>query len=165
MFGFLLKKSFCDGWDNLLSVVITNLILLFSGFGIVFLMAKLVDFDNMLLIAAVILLAVIIFNIIAFAYSEVAVKIADFRGIRLTDFFMAIPGVLKDSVIFSVMISVITYLSVICFDYYFISQTSIVGFLMGAIVLWLDVFLAFSLIWFIPLRATLHDNFKKCLKK
>ena len=37
MFGFLLKKNFCDGWDNLLSVVMVNVIILLVGFGLVLL--------------------------------------------------------------------------------------------------------------------------------
>ena len=37
MFGFIIKKNFCDGWDNLLSVVVVNLVFLFTGFGLVYL--------------------------------------------------------------------------------------------------------------------------------
>ena len=37
MFGFIIKKNFCDGWDNLLSVIVSNLVFLFSGLGMVIL--------------------------------------------------------------------------------------------------------------------------------
>ena len=33
------------------------------------------------------------------------------------------------------------------------------------IILWLDVFFFIAIQWFIPIRATMHNDFKKCLKK
>ena len=90
MYGFIIKKNFCDGWDNLLSVIITNIIFLFSALGIVclsaFFSSKFMESMPELLFygiqTVIILIGVIILSIIAFAYGEQAAKIADFRGCR-----------------------------------------------------------------------------------
>ena len=163
MFGFLLKKSFCDGWDNLFSLVIINVLSLFTGLGIFFLF-NLVK-ENDLLIYLVFVLACLIFSIYAFAYGELSGKIANFDGVGILDFFRAIPSVLKDAVLYGLMTAAIVLISVVAFDYYFVQMQTLFGFFLGAMILWIDVLLLLSLMWFIPIRALMHNNFKKCLKK
>ncbi len=74
MFGFLLKKSFCDGWDNLLSVIITNVIFLFLGIGTVFLNAFSFATQNQLLMILAFVLGTVILSIVALAYGESAAE-------------------------------------------------------------------------------------------
>ena len=89
MYGFLLKKNFCDGWDNLLSVIITNVIFMFVGLGIIALNA--VTAQNTILLVLAFILSFIIVSIVVFAYGDSAAAIADFKGIHYADFFKAIP--------------------------------------------------------------------------
>ncbi len=163
MFGFLIKKNFCDGWDNLLSVVLVNVIFLFVGIGVVFLNA----IANGVILFQVIafILTFILLSIVAFAYGDSAADIADFKGIRLVDFFKAIPGVLKDASLFGLMCSLIIMISTFSIRYYITETQSLVSFCIGMIILWLDVFFFMAIQWFIPIRSTMHNDFKKCLKK
>ena len=78
MYGFLIKKSFCDAWDNLLSVIVTNLLCLFTGVGVLLLSATIFksfsesssqDLQN-LVVVLIFALVCIIFSIFAFAYGE-----------------------------------------------------------------------------------------------
>ena len=97
MYGFLLKKSFCDGWDNLLLVLITNIITLFwivgsiilisatpALFGIEVTMENLdqavTDFPLVLVLiqCALFIIMCIGISILRLAFGELAVKIADF---------------------------------------------------------------------------------------
>jgi len=173
MYGFIIKKNFCDAWDNLLSVIITNIIFLFSGLGIVclsaFISSKWTETMSQpvfyLLQTLVIILGVIILSIIAFAYGEQAAKIADFRGINILDFFKAIPGVLKDAILFAIMVCAIIFISFFSIHYYLFEQQSMFSFCIGALLIWIDVFIFLSLQWFIPIRSTMHNNFRKVLKK
>ncbi len=173
MYGFIIKKNFCDGWDNLLSVIITNIIFLFSALGIVclsaFFSSKFMDSMPELLFygiqTVIILIGVIILSIIAFAYGEQAAKIADFRGINIADFFRAIPGVIKDAVLFSLLVCAVVFVSFFSIHYYFIEQQSMLGLCVGALLVWVDVFFFLSLQWFIPIRSAMHNNFRKILKK
>lgn len=188
MYGFLLKKNFCDGWDNLLSVVITNVIFLFVGLGIVTLNGSIIgkiitdagfsnvdsidmnivlskiSLNNILLIIFSFILSFIIASIVIFAYGDSAASIADFRGIHYADFFKAIPGVIKDATLFGLMCSLILMISGFSICYYFAQQTTIT-FMMGAAICWIDIFIILSLQWFVPLRSNMHNNFRKCLRK
>ena len=149
MYGFILKKNFCDAWDNLLSVVITNILFLFTGLGIVLLSSfftnkcseNITDVVFYSVQMGILLLGLIVLCIIAFAYGEIAAKIADFKGIAILDFFKAVPGVIKDAVLFAILL------------------------LVGAMLFWIDIFIVLSLQWFIPLRSTMHNKFGKTLKK
>ena len=173
MYGFLIKKSFCDAWDNLLSVIVTNLLCLFTGVGVLLLSATIFksfsesssqNLQNLVVIL-IFALVCIIFSIFAFAYGELSAKIANFEGVHLLDFFREIPGVLKDALLFALMIVAIVIVSSFCIEYYFAPNRSMISYFVGALLIWMDVFLILSLQWFIPIRSLMHNNFKKCLKK
>lgn len=163
MFGFLIKKNFCDGWDNLLSLVITNVLFLFIGIGLVFVNA--VAHGYLLLEIIAFMLTCIILSIFAFAYGDSAAAIADFKGIRYLDYFKAIPGVLKDAVLFGLMCSIVIMISGFSIHYYLTQANSTFGLCVGIVIFWMDIFFFISLQWFIPLRSIMHNNFRKCLKK
>lgn len=169
MLVFMFKKSFCDGWDNLLSVIITNVLFLFSGLGLFYGFATLAKLENPYILVAFGIFSSIVFSIIIFAYGDTAANIANFNGIRFLDFFKAIPGVLKDATLFGLLCSGIAILSFISITYYwseeFLQQSSLLGIFLGALILWIDVFVILSLQWFVAIRSLMHNPFKKCLKK
>ena len=173
MYGFIIKKNFCDGWDNLLAVVITNVIFLFAGLGIFFLATLVAKYwpegtrEGLFFLVQMILffIGISILMILSFAFGELAAKIANFDGIAIVDFFKAIPGVIKDAVLFSVLICAIGFVSAFSLNYYLFEQQSMFGLCVGALLFWIDIFVFLSLQWFIPLRSTMHNSFKKTLKK
>lgn len=164
MFGFIIKKNFCDGWDNLLNLVITNLIFLFAGIGLVYINIVAFKIAPIFLVISFTITSIIV-SILAFAYGDVAADIANFKGVRFSDYFKNIPGVIKDAVLFGLLVSAIVLLSIFCFDFYFIQNQSSFYSVIGILLLWMDVFAALSLQWFIPIRSLMHNDFKKCLKK
>lgn len=164
MFGFLIKKSFCDGWDNLLSMIITNVIFLLIGLGVIFLNAFCYASENQIFMLLGFVAGAIIFSIIALAYGETAARIADFNSIHYSDFFKAIPGVLKDSVFLGLVISAVAIISTFSIRYYWSLET-LVGSCLAIFIFWIDIFFILSIQWFVPLRSIMHNNFKKCLKK
>ena len=161
MFGFLIKKSFCDGWDNLLSVILTNVIFLFLGIGIVFLnaFAYLSKFQLFMILAFII--AFILISIVALAYGESAAKIANFEGIRYADFFKAIPSVFKDALFLGLLTSAVLIISTFSIRYYW-SLNTMLGSCLAIFIFWIDIFYILSIQWFVPLRSLLKNNFKKC---
>lgn len=164
MFGFLIKKNFCDGWDNLLSIVLTNFVFLFAGLGLIYLNLLVGKISPLLFILTFILSCVIV-SILVFAYGDLAADIADFKGIRILDYFKNIPSVLKDASLFGLMVAGIIIISLMCLNFYFIENQSIISFLIGSVIFWIDIFVFLSLQWFVPIRSLMHNNFKKCLKK
>ena len=173
MYGFLFKKNFCDGWDNLFSVVVTNVLFLVSMVGIILLSSfvtshlgeNTTDMAFYLIQTGILFLSIFIFNIFDFAYGELAQKIANFEGIHLLDFFKRIPGVLLDALLFSILIIVIVFVSAYSLNFYIIQQQSLISLFVGALLFWIDIFIALSLQWFVPIRNTFHNKFFKCLKK
>ena len=101
MFGFIIKKNFFDGWDNLLSVVMCNVVFLFSALGLVLLNAVASKFAILTVLSFI--FTFVVLSILIFAYSDTAAHIANFDGIRHFDFFKAIPGVLKDATLFGLI--------------------------------------------------------------
>lgn len=174
MFGFIIKKSFCDDWDNLLSVVIVNLIGVTIGLLLLLVCSNFASVMNnldehslvpLIIVISAVFIGSILFAIINFAFGELAAEIANFNGIRLVDFFKAIPGVLKDAVLYGIMIAAMIVISFSCLDFYFIKMQSLVGFFIGSLFLWVDIFLILSMQWFIPIRSLMKNDFKKCFKK
>ena len=163
MFGFIIKKSFCDGWDNLLSLILSNLVFLFTGIGLV-LLNGLASRSDILILLTVILSAIVL-SILAFAYSDLAAHIANFDGIHILDFFKAIPSVLKDATLFGLLNSAVILISSFSIRYYFVEMGSIFGFALGCAIFWIVFFYVLAMQWFIPIRALMHNDFKKCLKK
>ena len=173
MFGFILKKNFCDGWDNLFSVVVVNVLFLISMVGIVilssFVTSRLGDeTTNMtfyLIQTGIMLLGLFIACIISFSYGELAAKIANFEGIHFLDFFKKIPGVLKDAALFSLLITLIVFVSVYSIHFYVIQNQTLISLFIGALIFWIDIFIALALQWFVAIRSTFHNPFFKCIKK
>lgn len=163
MFGFIIKKNFCDGWDNLLNLLVANLTFLFAGVGL--LMLNALSGENGLLLLVLFVVTVIILTILTFAYGDVAANIANFNGVGLLDYFKAIPGVLKDASLFGLLVSGIVLLSGFSIRYYFFEVRSLFGFAIGCFMLWIVIFSFLALQWFLPIRSLMKNNFKKCLKK
>ena len=42
---------------------------------------------------------------------------------------------------------------------------TLMGLFVGALLFWIDIIIALSLQWFVPIRSTFHNKFRKCLKK
>ncbi len=165
MFGFILKKNFCDGWDNLISVIIANLVFLFSGIGLVLLNALAGRTQSEILSLLVLLFSVVFLSILIFAYSDSAAHIANFDGIHILDFFKAIPGALKDGALFGLMNAGVFLISSFSIRYYIVDSGSLLGFGLGCAIFWVDFFYLLAMQWFIPIRALMHNNFAKCFKK
>ena len=124
MFGFLIKKNFCDGWDNLLSVVITNAFMLFVFLGLYFLFYLAAQFDGAAYEIAwrlAFVLSFIIASIFIFSYGDSAADIANFNGVRITAFFKAIPGVLLDAILYGLIYSGVLLIGTFSINYYLFS--------------------------------------------
>lgn len=169
MFRFMIKKSFCDDWDNLFTVFIANLICVALAFGCVSLFIFCAKNLNDWITDLVIIASSMIFSVLAFAYGECSAKIANFETSRLVEFFKAIPGCIKDGVLFGLMVSIVGIVSVIGVTYYwseaFVTQFQLLGIFLGALLIWLDIFFLLAMQWFIPIRSLMHNNFRKCFKK
>ncbi|MCQ2576599.1 MAG: hypothetical protein MJ162_07625 [Treponema sp.] len=172
MYRFILKKNFCDTWDNLLGVIVTNALYVCISAALLYLWAVITKamgenanvWASMGMTLGLITLWNIIHAIISLAYGEIAVDIANFQAGSIVGFFKAIPGCLLDGLLYGLFVSVWLYISAFCM-YYYLGLGSTLGLLLCAFIFWIDIFVALSLQYFVPIRSTMHNNFLKVLKK
>jgi len=169
MFGFMIKKSFCDTWDNLFSCFLINVLCTVLTVAMFMVILPCIKMKAGIITVALFFVAAIILSVLMMAYGDSAANIANFDSGRLLDFFKAIPGALKDGVLFGLLISAIGFFSYVGIEYYwseaFLSKFPQMGIFLGALLMWMDLFVILSLQWFIPIRSLMKNNFRKCLKK
>lgn len=163
MFGFLIKKNFFEGWDNIINLIIANLVFLFSGmliagFAALFYHYPLISLPFFLLFSA-------LTGTFCLAYGEVAASIANFKGVHIGDFFKAIPRSLKDGSLLGLLCGAIAAVSLLGMKFYITQINSILGFLLAAFLFWVDIVLLLSFQWFTAIRSLMKNDFKKCIKK
>lgn len=170
MFRFMMKKSFCDAWDNLVSIIITNVLCVFSLVGFLWLLTAMANkFQNDWILFGIIIVASMFISILIFAFGDSCAKMANFDSVKIVDYFKAIPHCIKDGALFGLMNSAVGIGSYIAVCQYwseqFLTRYSLWGVFLGAVVIWIDFFYFLSIQWFLPIRSLMHNNFKKCLKK
>jgi len=160
MILFLLKKNFCDGWDNLLSLIIYNCISLAFIYGIFFFFTKL----NTIVGIAVSIVLLLLLIIELFAVNQTMAKFADFKYVSIKETFLEIPNVWKDALLFALLIITVVLVAVKCIPFYF-HMNSLLGLFLASVMFWLVVTVVLSIQWFLPIQAQLGNSFFKTLKK
>lgn len=162
MIGFFLKKTFYDGWDNLLVVMLLNVVTLLFIFGFWYLIS--LTSASVPLSLALLALGVMTLSVFFLAVSHSMAGVARYKSFSIKDFIGSFKEVLKHGVLFGVLILGIGLTSFITLPYYF-SIGNTVGFGITMLLFWILVIVALSLQWFFPIRSQLDTNFKKCIKK
>ncbi|MDR9858768.1 hypothetical protein [Treponema socranskii] len=162
MYLFFIKKNFYDGWDNMLSLIVINLVIMTVSLGLLSLIYALQQ--SVPLVIALIILFGIVISILTLASGEVASSAANFGSAHIADFFRAIPSCIADGIRFGLILSVAGTAAYVCIPFYFAQKTLPTMFI-GSMFVWLVVFTLLSLQWFVAIRSLMHNDFKKCLKK
>ena len=162
MYLFFIKKNFYDGWDNMLSLIVINIVIMTVSLGLLSLIYALQQ--SVPLVIALIILFGIVISILTLASGEVASSAANFGSAHIADFFRAIPSCIADGIRFGLILSVVGTAAYVCIPFYFAQKTLPTMFI-GSMFVWLVVFTLLSLQWFVAIRSLMHNDFKKCLKK
>ena len=162
MYLFFIKKNFFDGWDNMLTLIVINLVVMATSLGLLSLVYALKQ--SVPLVIACLILSGIVLSILTLASGEVASSAANFGSAHIVDFFRAIPSCIADGIRFGLVIAVVGVASYVCIPFYF-AQKTLVAMFIGSMFVWLVIFTLLSLQWFVAIRSLMHNDFKKCLKK
>ncbi|MGI5097843.1 hypothetical protein IZU27_11610 [Treponema socranskii] len=162
MYLFFIKKNFYDGWDNMLTLIVVNIVVMAASLGLLSLIYAL-HRSTPLVIALIILFGIVI-SILALAAGEIASSAANFGSAHIADFFRAIPSCIADGIRFGLVLAVVGAASYVCIPFYFVQKTLPAMFI-GSMFVWLVIFTLLSLQWFVAIRSLLHNNFRKCIKK
>ena len=162
MYLFFIKKNFYDGWDNMLTLIVVNIVVMAASLGLLSLIYAL--HRSTPLVIALIILFGIVMSILALAAGEIASSAANFGSAHIADFFRAIPSCIADGIRFGLVLAVVGAASYVCIPFYFVQKTLPAMFI-GSMFVWLVIFTLLSLQWFVAIRSLLHNNFRKCIKK
>lgn len=167
MIGFFLKKNFCDGWDNVLYLLLPNIIIsLFAALAF-FTLGQILSLESsfaMVLTCAAFIIFFALVMVLAMAFSENAAEIANFSMPSAASYFRQIPKVFPDAFRYGALMGTLIVVGAIGIPVYN-SMGGILGNALAILLLAFEIVFFLSLQWFVPLRALLHDNFSKCLKK
>ena len=162
MYLFFIKKNFYDSWDNMLTLIVVNIVVMAASLGLLSLIYALHRSTS--LVIALIILFGIVMSILALAAGEIASSAANFGSAHIADFFRAIPSCIADGIRFGLVLAVVGAASYVCIPFYFVQKTLPAMFI-GSMFVWLVIFTLLSLQWFVAIRSLLHNNFRKCIKK
>jgi len=163
MVWFFIKKNFCDGWDNMLLLVLFNLILFALLAGAFFTVSALVEVSPAASFAAVPLF-VCALNIPLLAFSNAALRLAGFKSVSVKEIFAEFGAVWKTALLFGVLIVLLIFTAAVALPFYF-GMGNLLGIVLGAVIFWTLVIAVLSLQWFMPLHSYFGGPFRKNLKK
>lgn len=162
MFGFLIKKTFFDMWDNLIRIVILNL-----GFILAF--AIIIYFPLLFRDVPVLFFTALGIGMgILFVYSGVVSTmtsaIADYTKPEFKDFLPALKATYSTSLLFALINLVLVILFQVAFQVYGGIQ-SFIGPLASSFLFWVLIFWVLAFQYFFSIQARLDRKFGKVVKK
>ncbi len=162
MLGFFIKKAFFDGWDNLISMVLVNLIfvgLLAAGYGAF----SLIQVHGLLGI----LLLLIWFVVLHLAFggaSFFAKEHAFYQRPGFLDFWQALKDSWKSALMLAAVNAVVLLMFIMVMPFY-LRLDSMLGIAIVAILFWIVIVTMISMLYFLPISAQLGDRPLKAIKK
>ncbi len=164
MTGFFIKKSFFDGWDNLLQLILINILyiglLLLGLWGIYFLG------DNPVFFYTVAALFLLLFSILSGGVCDVCRGYSEYRSETWRVLVRGIRRNLKHSLFFFLILSVIVFMFMFSIPFYS-SFNSFIGAVLSLVVVWILLFVLMALPYYFPLTSYFGGDgplktFKKC---
>lgn len=162
MFGFLIKKSFWDLWDNMGRVFIVNLIsvVLFLGlYGTTFLAQYSLAAATMTLV--ILYLALLVYLGAAASY---VTGISNFKAPEIKSFFSEIIKTWKTSLSGGLLFSVVLVLTLLGMRFYS-AMGNLLGFIGAIFLFWIFVTVNLAAIYYLPVVNRLKSTFPKMIKK
>jgi len=168
MLSFFIKKNFCDIWDNLFHLILSNIPLIALTVSSYFALSVSVVV-NPRLPDAVFVLCSGITAVFLFSWGVNARKIADFNSPKWSLFFASLKRNLLSGFLFGVIVSSVTLFARFGFTFYlnfFFEKDSFLHLILAAFIAWFYIWFICSMQWFIPLYFLQEDNtFVKNFKK
>jgi uncharacterized membrane protein YesL len=162
MFGFLIKKTFFDMWDNMFRILIMNigfdLIIAYFLIVIQFLSPLLVLF-----LPAVFIGIALLFIFIG-AVSKMTADIADSKQVGFADFWAGLKESYPSSLLIAVCVSGFILVVTIAFSFYG-SLQSIAGPLAIGFLFWVTVVMVLAFQFVFPIQSRMDRKLRKIIKK
>lgn len=168
MFGFFLKKNFCDVWDNLFYLILINVVSVGIIAASYFAVSASVAAGTFLSYPVFVLCCGLLMSVL-FAWGANARKIADFNSPKWGIFFAAFKTCFFTGFAFGVLLGALCLVVRVAFSFYlgmYLKDGSLFMVLLAAVLAWFFFIVVMALQWFVPLYFLQEDNtFAKTLKK
>ena len=163
MFGFFIKKSFFDGWDNFLSLVLGNIVyiaLLLLALGSFYLFG-----DNAVFFYLTVVAFLLLVSLALGGTAEAVRNYSEYRSETWRPFLRGIRRNLRHSLFFFLVVLILLFMIFFTIPFYS-SMSSVVGVILAVIMLWVLIFFIMALPYYFPLMTMLPgDGPIKTLKK
>lgn len=163
MFGFLIKKSFFDLWDNFLPAILINI-----GFIVVLTIPLLLPSATIAGGAALSIAILVVGVLIAFIYLGgvfvVAREITDYQSLTWSTLTDGIRDNLTSSLFLGGIFVLHAFLLSVAVPVY-TGLGNLVGLLALAFLFWMSVIWLLTAQYFLPIRVKLDNGIKKSLRK
>jgi hypothetical protein len=162
MFGFLLKKTFYDLWDNLFKIALINLVFLALAFGGIVL-------PSLLNAAPPLLMGIMAFCLlcccVCLSAASLCVKaLSDYGSFGFADFFRSLAEAWPAGLLLGAICLLELSLIFLALPFY-INLGSFAGLLLGCFLLWTTLIISLALQFYLPIRARLDTKPGKIIKK
>ena len=167
MIKFWFVKNFCDSWDNLFFIIISNVFTIVAATAMYFVLTQSGDVNSYLPNIAFIVCAGF-FMVVTFAWGVNAEKIAEFNTPSFAVFFKSLKTVFLTAFCFGALLAIFILAGVNGIRYYlaFFVSGNIIGILFTAVIAWFMLVVFIAMQWFVPLYFLQDENtFLKCLRK
>jgi hypothetical protein len=162
MFGFLIKKTFYDLWDNLFKIAFINL-----GFLALFLAGLILPplFAALPLLSTGIMAFCLLCCCVYLSASSLCIKaLSDYGAFGFADFFHNLAAAWPAGLLFGVLCFLELFLVAMAIPFYF-ALGSFAGLLLGCFLLWTMAAATLALQFYLPIRARLDARPGKIIKK
>lgn len=158
---FLIKKTFFDMWDNLLTIVLLNLGFL-AVLGVGFYLLTIMNSPPLFLLTVIVFLGCL--TVYIGATSRVAKDIANYQSPEFRAFFNYLSDVWKPSVVFALTIIA----QFLIFEFvipWYLKTASMIGLAIASILFWISLTWLLTSQYYFPVMAQLDTNSKKIFRK
>jgi hypothetical protein len=158
MFGFLLKKTFFDMWDNLFRIIIFNLGFLAIS-AIFFLLVPLV-LPIPALAIGLLLIGIAMLAVFCGAVSKMVSAVADYKQPGFAEFWSSVKETYPTSLLLALAVSVYATVVSIAFRFYQ-NLPSLAGPLAVSLLFWVTVVVVLSAQYSLPIVSRLNEKLLK----
>jgi len=163
VFFFLIKKAFFDGWDNLETLVITNLIFFVTGIALIW--PLLVFLKPTSPVFFIVLGIITIFWIMLLGLvSALMLILVDYRRVLWTDVPRLFRETWKQCLFFGVAAVSFVIISLFGIVYYASSKV-LLGLAASVLLFWILIGVYLTTFWYFPVRNRFQGSFVKLAKK
>ena len=165
MFGFLIRKTFYDLWDNLFRVVILNMGFIAVTAIPVFIPPLAANFFNSIMAGVVLSVLGILVCFIYLAAASLCLKsVSDYGFFGFGDFFHSLKIMWRPGLLMGFFACLFYLVVRVVFPFY-LALESPVGLALASVVFWVTVFALLSFQFFFTVYNRLSKNNLKALKK